>query len=164
MAVTETGLELALDGLSEAEAGGDAGSPAAPAAAGGGVLAGRLVRLGADGVPWVACALANAPVPADTTVPLGAAHVGRTVILAVADGADRPVVLGCVAGPSARATATAAVDGERIEFTAQREIVLRCGKASITLTRSGKVLIRGEYVLSRSAGVNQVQGGAVHIN
>ena len=58
----------------------------------------------------------------------------------------------------------AEVDGERLVFTAKKEIVLRCGKASITLTRAGKVLIRGAYVLSRSSGVNRIKGGSVQIN
>jgi hypothetical protein len=55
-------------------------------------------------------------------------------------------------------------DGEHLELTAEREIVLRCGQASITLTRAGKVLIRGAYVLTRSSGVNRIQGGSVEIN
>jgi hypothetical protein len=58
----------------------------------------------------------------------------------------------------------AEVDGERLVFTAKKEIVLRCGKASITLTRAGKVLIRGIYLLSRSSGVNRIKGGSVQIN
>ena len=45
-----------------------------------------------------------------------------------------------------------------------REIVLRCGEASITLTRAGKVLIRGTYILTRSSGANRVKGAAVEIN
>ena len=56
------------------------------------------------------------------------------------------------------------VDGEKTVVTAQKEIVLRCGKASITLTRAGKVLIRGAYLLSRSSGVNRIKGGSVQIN
>lgn len=56
------------------------------------------------------------------------------------------------------------VDGRRVTFYAKEEIVLRCGKASITLTRAGKVLIRGAYLLSRSSGVNRVKGGSVQIN
>lgn len=56
------------------------------------------------------------------------------------------------------------VDGERVIFDAKEEIVLRCGKASITLTRAGKVLIRGAYLLSRSSGVNRLKGGSVQIN
>jgi hypothetical protein len=56
------------------------------------------------------------------------------------------------------------VDGRRIMFDASEQIVLRCGKASITLTRAGKVLIRGAYVLNRSTGVNKMKGGSVQIN
>jgi hypothetical protein len=56
------------------------------------------------------------------------------------------------------------VDGKRVIFDAKDEVVLRCGKASITLTRAGKVLIRGEYLLSRSSGVNRIKGGSVQIN
>ena len=58
----------------------------------------------------------------------------------------------------------AKVDGRRVEFTAEQEIVFRCGKASIILTRAGKVLIEGEYVLTRSSGVNRIKGGSVQIN
>ncbi|MEP7119602.1 MAG: hypothetical protein ABJE95_01785, partial [Byssovorax sp.] len=36
--------------------------------------------------------------------------------------------------------------------------------SSITLTRAGKILIRGAYVLTRSSGVNRIQGGSVQIN
>ncbi len=56
------------------------------------------------------------------------------------------------------------VDGRKVTFNAQEEIVLRCGKASITLTRAGKILIRGAYLLSRSSGVNRIKGGSVQIN
>jgi hypothetical protein len=42
--------------------------------------------------------------------------------------------------------------------------VLRCGEASITLTKAGKILIRGTYVLSRSSGVNMVKGATIHLN
>jgi hypothetical protein len=56
------------------------------------------------------------------------------------------------------------IDGKRISFEAENEIVLKCGKASITLTRAGKVLIKGEYVLSHSSGENRLRGGSVAIN
>jgi hypothetical protein len=56
------------------------------------------------------------------------------------------------------------VDGQRVLLQAEHEIVLQCGKASITLTRAGKVLIKGEYVLSHATGENRVRGGSTAIN
>ena len=55
-------------------------------------------------------------------------------------------------------------DDDRFVLSAEREIVLRCGDASITLTRAGKVLIKGTYILSRSSGYNKIKGAAVDIN
>jgi hypothetical protein len=55
-------------------------------------------------------------------------------------------------------------DGERMLVTAKDQLVLRCGKASITLTKAGKVLIEGAYVSSRSSGVNRIKGGSVQLN
>ena len=65
---------------------------------------------------------------------------------------------------TANACFVAELDGERLVFTADKEIVLRCGDASITLTKAGKVIIRGSYLLSRSSGVNRIKGGSVQIN
>ncbi|MEZ6136494.1 MAG: DUF6484 domain-containing protein [Pirellulaceae bacterium] len=58
----------------------------------------------------------------------------------------------------------ATLDDERLVFTADKEIVLQCGKASITLTRAGKIILRGTYLSSRSSGVNRIHGGSVQIN
>ena len=60
--------------------------------------------------------------------------------------------------------ATAEMDGESIVLSARQNITLKCGKASITLTKSGKVILRGAYLLSRSSGVNRIKGGSVQIN
>jgi hypothetical protein len=56
------------------------------------------------------------------------------------------------------------VDVRKITFNAKEEIVLKCGKASITLTRAGKVIIRGDDLLSRSSGLNCIKGGSVQVN
>jgi hypothetical protein len=55
-------------------------------------------------------------------------------------------------------------DEDRYVISAEREIVLKCGDSSITLTRAGKVIIKGNYILSRSSGYNKVKGAAVDIN
>ena len=105
---------------------------------------------------------AAAPLPARRAVALP--DTPCEVVLAFEDGdRRRPVVLGALAGAAAP-RAEARVDGEAVVLEAGREIVLRCGEASITLTRAGKVIIRGTYVLSRSSGTNRIKGGSVQIN
>ena len=56
------------------------------------------------------------------------------------------------------------LDEEEITLSAKKQITLNCGKSSITLTKAGKIIIRGEYVLTRSSGVNRIKGGSVQIN
>jgi len=59
------------------------------------------------------------------------------------------------------------VDGETldtVEIEGKEQVVLRCGDASITLTKAGKILLRGKYLVSRSSGVNRIFGGSVQVN
>lgn len=56
------------------------------------------------------------------------------------------------------------IDRRRVILDAEEEIVLRCGEASITLTSAGKVLIKGNYLISRSSGANRIKGASVQIN
>ena len=145
-----------------------------------GIVTGRLVGLTKAGQALVEHDhdSAGRPLLARSTVPLSRDSVGCDVVVAFDQGdLRRPIVLGCIiddkdeAPPTSRdpAPATAAtwrteLDGERLVISAEREIVLRCGKSSITLTRAGKVLIRGAYLSSRSSGVNRIKGGSVQIN
>jgi hypothetical protein len=82
---------------------------------------------------------------------------------------DRPIVVGVLRGAPGWPIETPGqvevdADGQRMVVTAREQLVLRCGKASITLTKAGKVLIEGSYVLSRSTGVNRIKGGSVQLN
>ncbi len=129
-------------------------------------VVGRLVQCGPGGV---LVDFANnplgRPVAARTTTLIDPVVVGRAVVLLFEDGdPSRPIVVGVVRPADDTPAVPAEVDGEQVLLTAQREIVLRCGEASITLTRAGKVLIRGTYVLTRSSGANRIKGAAVEIN
>jgi hypothetical protein len=108
----------------------------------------------------------DAGLAARTTTPLTREDIGVQVALMFEAGdLARPLVIGRIQRlPDTAVPAVAHLDGERLEFCAEREIVLRCGKASITLTRAGKVIIRGTYLSSRSSGVNRIKGGSVQIN
>lgn len=59
---------------------------------------------------------------------------------------------------------TVHVDGKRIVIEGEEEVVLMCGESSITLTKAGKIIIRGKYLVSRSSGVNRILGGSVQVN
>jgi len=48
--------------------------------------------------------------------------------------------------------------------SAKEQLVLRCGKASITLTKAGKIVIDGAYISCRSSGVYRIKGGSVQLN
>ncbi len=56
------------------------------------------------------------------------------------------------------------IDGERLVLEGKNEIVLKCGDASITLTKEGKIMIRGKYLLNESKGVVRIIGGSVAVN
>lgn len=56
------------------------------------------------------------------------------------------------------------LDGETRLIEAKEELVLRCGEASITLSKNGKIAIRGKYILNRATGVNRILGGSVQVN
>lgn len=53
---------------------------------------------------------------------------------------------------------------DEIILTAQRKITLQCGQSSITLHPNGKVVIRGEYIVSAATGTNRITGGQIEIN
>jgi len=113
----------------------------------------------------------TAAVAARALVDLHGEHIGQDVVL-MFDGGDplRPIVMGYVRGeknwrlPEQPGQVDVEADGERLVVSAKEQVVLRCGKASITLTKAGKVMIQGNYVVSRSSGVNRLKGGSVQIN
>lgn len=134
-----------------------------------GVVIGRLVAMRNGGEPLVdfpgnTCASA---LSARSVVSLQMSDVGCEILLSFENGEpEKPVVTGIMNDDNLqkRRPLEMTVDEDNVVFTAQKEITLRCGKASITLTRAGKVLIRGAYLLSRSSGVNRIKGGSVQIN
>jgi hypothetical protein len=58
----------------------------------------------------------------------------------------------------------ARIDGKRVVLTGEEEIELRCGDASISLKKNGKLVIRGAYVETHARGTNRIKGGSVQIN
>lgn len=158
----------------------------------GNIMIGTLVGLSADGRPLIICSNdSSQSLEALTTIPINKQLIGRQVALLFNNGDPKlPVIMGLIQNPlldileqqsdnsihkdskneseqeigPGNTQKEFYVDGEKVVIEAAEEIVLKCGDASITLTKSGKILIRGKYVLNRSSGVHRIMGGSVQIN
>jgi hypothetical protein len=147
----------------------DSVEASAPATRPAEVTIGQIISVGTDGAPHVDFPdnPAGGPVPALTTAPYGDVSPGRAVALMFLNGdLARPLAIGLIAQHEASQAESpvAPQPDERLTFTAAREIVLQCGRASIVLTRAGKVLVRGAYVSLRSSGMQRITGASVQIN
>lgn len=157
------------------------------------IIIGVLTGINEQGQPLVNFqeSITDTPVIGLSTVSLNQQQIGRQVALLFAEGnPEKPVIMGLIhsaldamienfempvedevtAGEARDTTETVAqiddvtLDGKRVVLEGKEEIVLKCGDASITLTKAGKILIRGKYLLSRSTGVNRILGGSVQVN
>ncbi|QDF01403.1 hypothetical protein BHS05_25210 [Myxococcus xanthus] len=100
------------------------------------------------------------------------------VLLAFADGvptqpvvltlleprADAPLTEALLAQPLSLVPSEARVDGERVVISGRKEVVLECGKASLTLRRDGTVVLRGLNLVSEAEEVHRIRGRKVRIN
>lgn len=101
------------------------------------------------------------------TLEIKSEHIGRQVTLQFIDGnATRPVITGILwdGQSSTNTTVDVAVDSDTLTLSAKQEIVLKCGKASITLKKNGSIVLRGTNVESRASGVNKMRGRAIQLN
>jgi hypothetical protein len=113
----------------------------------------------------------TAAIEAAAILDLHANHIGCAVVLQFESGdLRRPIILGLLRPAEGwplddkPAQVEVDVDGQRLVVTAKEQLVFKCGKASITLTKAGKVIIKGAHVSTVSSGVNRIQGGSIQLN
>jgi len=113
----------------------------------------------------------SGPTPARLLVGLDAATLlaaaaGRRACALLFERGDPglPLIVGLVEAALASGSRAATIDGKKIVLTGEEEIELRCGEASISLKKNGKLVIRGAYVETRAKGTNRIKGGSVQIN
>ena len=116
------------------------------------------------------------PLPAISTESLGHQKIGQELALGFVNGDPAlPIILGLIQKPGEKEqpalkespkeqSVNVKIDGEKLILSAENEIILQCGKSSITLTRAGKVILKGAYLSNHSTGVNRIKGGSVQIN
>lgn len=145
-----------------------------------GIVIGKIISINTAGQVLVDFPFnpAEKPLEAITATEISDADINEEVALLFENGNPlKPLIIGRMFQPDVSRQNILAniaaedeepmetrVDGKQITFNAEKEIVLRCGKSSITLTKAGKIILRGKYLLSRSSGVNRIKGGSVQIN
>ncbi|MDO9235239.1 MAG: DUF6484 domain-containing protein [Aquabacterium sp.] len=139
-----------------------------------GVVVGKLLALTDNGQTALVSFVGqpgHAALRARSVVDLHAPHMGQDVVLMFDQGdVSRPIVMGVVRGQTGwplqdqPATVEVDADGERMIVSAKEQLVLRCGKASLTLRSDGRIELKGDSVLTQAAGVNRVRGGSIQLN
>jgi hypothetical protein len=87
----------------------------------------------------------------------------RPVLVALLRSAT-PLVDALLSDPLPPAGKVARLDGRRVLLEGEEEVVLQCGRASLTLRRDGRVVLRGVNVVTQAEQVQKIRGGKVQIN
>lgn len=117
------------------------------------------------------------PIVASIAVPIGKTardlvRFGDDVLVLLRDGdRNKPVIVSTIAArlepampePEQPAEPEPAKQ-EAIKLEADRELVLECGEASISLHADGRIIVRGGYVETYAEGTNRIKGAQVRIN
>ena len=56
------------------------------------------------------------------------------------------------------------MDQHNVIIEANEQIILRCGKSSVTLKKDGKIIVKGTNIISRASGNQKIKGASVQIN
>lgn len=112
-------------------------------------------------------------VPAHDLERAAAIEAPALLVFEEGDG-SLPIVTGLLASPTPHLDVALAempdeprvalLDGRRVVLDGREEIVLKCGKSSLTLRRDGKVVLRGVTIVTDASGVQRIRGGKVQIN
>lgn len=143
---------------------------------------GRIIRIAEDGqvfvnFPGSRVEERKARVAVELSAKLGASwEEGLPVILMFEDGdVAKPIILGVIRDTvhasllqeivvATERQREGLIDRKQVVFDAKEEIVLRCGKGSITLRKDGKIVLKGTEIVSRASRTNKIKGASVAIN
>ncbi len=121
-----------------------------------------LVGFTETGAPLVSPVGARIHTSARSCVPLGVRDIGKQLVAVFND--ESPIVIGLIQPRTAVMPVEVTADGRDVVVNAEESITLKCGDASITLNRDGKIVIRGRHVVTHASGVNRIRGGSVQLN
>lgn len=99
-----------------------------------------------------------------------AAEGQRVLVLFIKGNPDEPVIVGMMENLleelvlMEKEPVDVLVDGERVTIRAEKEIALICGEGSITITREGRIVVKGRDIISRASQINKIKGSSVELN
>lgn len=141
------------------------------------LISGTLVRVELNQCVWVDYAgnPFNAPLAAICTAHVDVSDIGREVALAFAQGDPaQPILLGLIRRswtqtPGSCASVkgpdeTSQTSPAHVQFNAAETMTLQCGRASLTLNRDGRVIVRGTNIASYADGTLRLRGAVVELN
>ncbi len=142
-----------------------------------GVRVGKIIAIDEDGRTWVDYpGNPSKPLTARTIETIALKDIGCKVLLLFENNDPQlPIIAGCIKETATDRPVTRTVldsetiseilvDGKTLLLEAEERVEIRCGKSSLILRHDGKVIIKGEQVLSRARRVNKIKGGSVQIN
>jgi hypothetical protein len=134
--------------------------------AAGTIARGFILDLPESGEIVVRVPRASISVPCDFLEPLGQANpvlrVGDEVLVLLPEGDQER---GCVLGRVGKyRTGASAQPQDHVVIEAGETLSLKCGESSVDLRKDGKLMIRGNDVLSRAKRTQRIKGGSVAIN
>lgn len=139
--------------------------------ASGSLLFGTLVGLESSGLALVQVGKSAEDLVRSvrSIVELSTDNVGSDLVLAHdRSHPESPVILGVIrpAGEcgNTQRRLTVESEGETLALSADREITIRCGQASLRLTQAGKIELRGTEIMTRATGANKIKGGSISLN
>ncbi len=121
-----------------------------------GVVVGTITTFDKQNQPIVDfdCNVFKEAIPAASLVELNDTHKDSKVALMFEKNqADKPIIMGLMHVPEPIKT-----------IAADKELVIKCGKASIRLKENGDIVINGRELVSRARKNNIIRGGTIHLN
>ena len=126
---------------------------------------GRIVLIDTTDGVGIAFSGEDSVLYARSVQPIDERDIGAEVFCLFNEGKpEQPIIVGKIQPIQRRATRQVLIEDESIVLDGRSRVEIRCGEASLVLTRDGKAVLKGLRVVTDAKGVNRIRGGSVQIN